>query len=242
MYTIEIATSDFLTTQAAVAGGADRIELCSNLAEGGTTPSYGHIRKCREQFSVPICPIIRPRGGDFLYSDEEVSIMMHDVKICRDLACDAVVIGLLNSDGSIDRDRLARFVDLAYPLPVVFHRAFDRCRDPFEALETLVELGVERVLTSGQQPVAMQGAGLIASLQEKAAGRITILVGSGVRPDNISELAALTGCTEFHASLRGRVASPMDFRRAAFANDPDSYENNAVDPVNVQKLVAALKT
>ena len=128
-YIIEIATSDFLTTQSAVEGGADRIELCANLAEGGTTPSYGHIRKCREAFDVLIYPIIRPRGGDFLFTDEEFDIMLQDVKLCKQLGCDGVVIGLLNRDGSIDKKRSSQLVEAAYPLGVTFHRAFDRCRD-----------------------------------------------------------------------------------------------------------------
>ena len=149
-YIIEIATSDFLTTKSAVEGGADRIELCANLEEGGTTPSYGHIKKCREAFNVLIYPIIRPRGGDFLFTEDEFEIMLQDVKLCKQLGCDGVVIGLLNSNGNIDIKRTSLLADAAYPLGVTFHRAFDRCRDPFEAMEQLIQTGCERILTSGQ--------------------------------------------------------------------------------------------
>ena len=239
-YTIEIASSDFRTTAAAVQGGADRIELCANLAEGGTTPSYGHVRQCREAFDISICPIIRPRGGDFLYNDAEFDIMKQDIRICRDLACDGVVIGLLQMDGSLDLERIKRLVEWAYPMQVVFHRAFDRCRDPFEAMEQLIGLGVERILTSGQRPTAPEGVGLIRQLREKADGRITIMPGSGVVPDNVRWLAVETGCTEFHASLRSKVTSPMQYVHPHFAADPESYFNNSIDPEAVKNLKTAL--
>src|SRR5204863_7067383 len=137
-YIIEIATSDFITTRSAVEGGADRIELCANLAEGGTTPSYGQLKKCREAFSISLFPIIRPRGGDFLYTNEEFDMMMHDIKLCKELKCDGLVIGLLNADGTIDIKRTGKLIDAAYPLGITFHRAFDRCLDPFEAMEQLI--------------------------------------------------------------------------------------------------------
>ena len=239
-YTIEIASSDFRTTAAAVQGGADRIELCANLAEGGTTPSYGHVHQCREAFDISICPIVRPRGGDFLYNDAEFDIMKQDIRICRDLACDGVVIGLLQMDGSLDLERIKRLVEWAYPMQVVFHRAFDRCRDPFEAMEQLIGLGVERILTSGQRPTAPEGVGLIRQLREKADGRITIMPGSGVVPDNVRWLAVETGCTEFHASLRSKVTSPMQYVHPHFAADPESYFNNSIDPEAVKNLKTAL--
>ena len=239
-FLIEIATSDFNTTQSAVQGGADRIELCANLAEGGTTPSAGMIRQCREAFELPLYPIIRPRGGDFLYSEDEFRIMLHDVKLCKELGCEGVVIGLLEKDGSIDLPRTARLIEAAYPLGVTFHRAFDRCADPFNAMEQLIEAGCERILTSGQQPAASDGIKLIAELNKAADHRIIIMPGSGVRVDNVRQLADQTGCTELHASLRSKTKSQMQFIHPAFAASEESYMNNAIDAAEVAQLKKAL--
>lgn len=239
-YTIEIATSDFATTQSAVNGGADRIELCANLAEGGTTPSYGTIKQCRESFSVSLYPIIRPRGGDFLYTDDEFEIMLHDVKLCKQLGCDGMVIGLLNKDGTIDIKRTSVLIETAYPLGVTFHRAFDRCKDPFTALEQLIEIGCERILTSGQKPSVIDGVDLVAELNKKAADRIIIMPGSGVRKENIKMLAAKTGCTEFHSSLRGKEKTKMDFLHEAFKDSAESFMNNAIDSNEVKAIRSML--
>ena len=235
-YIIEIATSDFTTTQSAVEGGADRIELCANLAEGGTTPPYGIIKQCRKAFNVDIYPIIRPRGGDFLYTDDEFNIMIEDIKVCKKLNCDGIVIGLLNSDGSIDMKRTSYLVDIAYPKGVTFHRAFDRCKDPFEALEQLIEIGCERILTSGQQPSVVDGVELVTELNKIAADRIIIMPGSGVRKENIKMLAEKTGCTEFHSSLRGKTASKMNFIHPGFTDSAESYMNNSIEAEEVRAL------
>lgn len=239
-YIIEIATSDFNTTKSAVEGGADRIELCANLAEGGTTPSFGTIKQCREAFTVALYPIIRPRGGDFLYTDEEFSIMLKEVKLCKELGCDGVVIGMLNADGTIDINRNAKLVEAAYPLGVTFHRAFDRCKDPFVALEQLIEMGCERILTSGQQPAAPDGVEMIAELNKLADERIIIMPGSGVRKENVKMLADKTGCTEFHSSLRGKKRSDMQFIHPAFAGSEESYSNNFIDSREVEALRSSL--
>jgi len=239
-YLIEVATSDFLTTKSAVEGGADRIELCANLAEGGTTPSYAHIKKCREAFDIALFPIIRPRGGDFLYTKDEFEIMKNDIKLCKELGCEGIVIGLLNMDGTIDMTRASELIELAYPLEVTFHRAFDRCKDPFAALEELIEIGCQRILTSGQKPTVSEGVDLIAELNKKADDRIIILPGSGVRKDNIKMLAEKTGCIEFHSSLRGKTKSPMQFIHPAFADSAESYSNNEISPDEVRALRNAL--
>jgi copper homeostasis protein len=239
-YIIEIATSDFITTKAAVEGGADRIELCANLAEGGTTPSYGHIRKCRETFDVLIYPIIRPRGGDFLFTEEEFSIMLQDVQLCKQLNCDGVVIGLLNKDGSIDIKRIAQLLEAAYPLGVTFHRAFDRCSNPFEALEQLIQIGCERILTSGQKPSAPDAVDMIEQLNREANDRIIIMPGSGVRKENIKMIAEKTGCTEFHSSLRSKQKSEMEFVHPSFAGDDESYTNNYIWAEEVRAFRNAL--
>jgi copper homeostasis protein len=236
-FIIEIATSDFTTTVSAVEGGADRIELCSNLAEGGTTPSYATIRKCRESFpQIELYPMIRPRGGDFLYTKDEFGIMLQDIKLCKELGCDGIVLGLLNMDGTIDIIRTEQLVNTAYPLGVTFHRAFDRCREPFTALEQLIEGGCERILTSGQQETAPEGIDLITQLNIAADGRIVIMPGSGVRKENISMIAEKTGCTEFHSSLRGKKQSGMDFRHPKFAGAAESYMNNMIDSMEVKAL------
>lgn len=239
-YIIEIATSDFSTTQSAVEGGADRIELCANLVEGGTTPSYGLLLKCREKFSLPIFPIIRPRGGDFLYSGDEFEIMKKDIECCKALGYDGIVVGILRIDGTVDRTRMGEVVDLAYPLGVTFHRAFDRCKDPFMALEELVQVGCERILTSGQQLDAPGGVDLIAELNKIAADRVIIMPGSGVRKENIKMLAEKTGCLEFHSSLKGKEKSPMEFLHSSFNSSGDSYFNNSIDLQEVKDLRGAL--
>ena len=247
-YLIEIATSDFLTTKSAVEGGADRIELCANLAEGGTTPSYAHIKKCREAFNIALFPIIRPRGGDFLYTKDEFEIMKNDIKLCKELGCEGIVIGLLNMDGTIDMTRTSELIELAYPLEVTFHRAFDRCKDPFTALEELIEIGCLRILTSGQQPsvssqesiVNSKAVELIGELNRLADDRIIIMPGSGVRKENIKMLAEKTGCIEFHSSLRGKTKSPMQFIHPAFADSAESYSNNEISPDEVRALRNAL--
>jgi copper homeostasis protein len=239
-YIIEIATSDFATTDSAVEGGADRIELCANLAEGGTTPSYGLIIKCKEKFNVPIFPIIRPRGGDFLYGKDEFGIMAKDIDLCKAAGCEGIVVGMLNIDGTIDMIRMGDLVEQAYPMSVTFHRAFDRCKDPFVALEELIEIGCERILTSGQQPSVVDGVDLVTELNKAAANRIIIMPGSGVRKENIKMLTEKTGCMEFHSSLRGKHKSNMDFIHPAFSDSGESYMNNAIDPEEVKALKAAL--
>ena len=191
--------------------GAHRIELCDNPGEGGTTPSYGFIKGARELVSIDLFPIIRPRGGDFLYNDEEFEIMRRDVQLCKDLQCDGVVIGLLNSDGTIDKERTKRLVEVAYPLEVTFHRAFDRTRDAQQALEDVIETGCTRILTSGLHPTVMEGKEVLQQLVLQAHGRFTIMHGSGLRASNLGDIAQHTGATEFHTSARMPVESKMEY-------------------------------
>ena len=240
-YIIEIATSDFVTTRSAVEGGADRIELCANLAEGGTTASHGLIIKCREKFNIDIYPIIRPRGGDFLYGKDEFGIMARDIELCKSVGCNGIVTGMLNIDGTIDMIRMGDLVQQAYPMSVTFHRAFDRCKDPLVALEELIEIGCERLLTSGQQLSARDGMELIRELNRLANGRIIIMPGSGIRKENIKMLARETGCIEFHSSLKGKDRSRMEFLHPSFAGSEESYTNNSIDPAEVRALRKALE-
>ena len=217
-FIIEIATSDFASSQSAAKGGADRIELCDNLAEGGTTQSYSTIKYCREQLDVQLFPIIRPRGGDFLYTHDEYNIMVNDVRVCKELNCDGVVIGLLNTDGTIDLERTARLVELA--------------------LEQLIRVCCNRILTSGQRPTVMEGIELIEKLVKAADERIIIMPGSGVRKENIGEIASRTGAKELHSSLRTKVKSKMQFRHAAFGEE--SYEYYSVLEDDVRGLRESL--
>lgn len=238
-YKLEIAVSDLESAKSAAAGGADRIELCANLGEGGTTQSYGVIKKCRELLSVNIYPIMRIRGGDFLYTNDEYDCMLKDALLCKELGCDGVVIGFLHRDGTIDVERTAKIVEAVYPLGVTFHRAFDRCAAPFNALEQLIEIGCERILTSGQEPTAPEGVVLLSELTMVANGRIIIMPGSGVRESNIVPLAAQTQCREFHTSLRELKGSNMGFFPPAFKNDA-ANDHYSVSEEAVRKMKNAI--
>lgn len=210
-FTLEICCYNYHSAIIAAAAGAHRIELCADAAEGGTTPGYGTIRLVKENAGIDVYPIIRPRGGDFFYSAEEFAIMKADIQMCKDLGCEGVVIGMLQQDGNIDAEHIKQLVALAYPMGVTFHRAFDRAINPFEALETIISTGCERILTSGQQPSAPAGAVLLNELVRQANERIVIMPGAGVRAANIVNLAKQTGAAEFHSSASTRLNSPMQY-------------------------------
>lgn len=211
-FKFEICANGVESCLAAQEGGADRVELCAGIPEGGTTPSYGEIKVARRLLTTTrLHVIIRPRGGDFLYSPLEVERMLEDIRVCRELGVDGVVIGCLNADGTLDMDANRRLVEAAEGMSVTFHRAFDRCRDPHLALEQLIQLGVDRVLTSGQQPTALEGIGLLRTLNALAAGRIIILAGCGVNENNVRQIREETGVREFHFSARTPVRSRMQF-------------------------------
>ncbi len=201
-YTLETIAFNLQSCVVAQTAGANRIELCDNPGEGGTTPSYGFIKAARQVLTIDLFPIIRSRGGDFLYTNEEFEIMKADVKVCKELGCDGVVFGLLNEDATIDKVRCKILVQLAYPMSATFHRAFDRVTDPFQALEDVIESGFERILTSGFHPTAMEGIDNLKKLIQVADDRIIIMPGSGVRALNIGELAHATTAVEFHSSAR----------------------------------------
>ncbi|HEV9038265.1 MAG TPA: copper homeostasis protein CutC [Puia sp.] len=213
-YRLEICAFNLASAMIAQQAGADRVELCAGPEEGGTTPSPATIALAREKLRIPLYPIIRPRGGDFLYSDDEFRVMLRDVEFCKKAGCNGVVFGLLAADGTIDTARCARLVEMAYPLGVTFHRAFDWASNPFQAMETIIGLGCERILTSGQRPTAEEGAELIDQLIREADERIVIMPGSGVRASNIVELAEKTGASEFHTSARVLKASAMTYVNA----------------------------
>jgi copper homeostasis protein len=208
-YRLEICAFNLASALIAQQAGADRVELCAGPEEGGTTPSPGTITLAREHLKIPLYPIIRPRGGDFLYSDEEFRVILRDIEFCKRAGCNGVVFGILRADGSVDVPRCARLVEIAYPMGVTFHRAFDWASNPFQAMETIIGLGFERILTSGQRPTAEEGAELIDQLIREADERIIIMPGSGVRASNIVALAEKTGASEFHTSARVLKASAM---------------------------------
>lgn len=195
----------------AQAAGAHRIELCDNPFEGGTTASYGFIKTARENLSIELYPIIRPRGGDFLYSEIEFEVMKADIDNCKSLGCDGVVIGILNADGTVDKKRCKQLVEIAHPMKVTFHRAFDRTNDPFKAMEDIISIGCARILTSGQKNLAIDGEELLNKLVKQANNRIIIMPGSGVNSDNIEILVKNTNATEFHTSARTFINSKMEF-------------------------------
>lgn len=212
-YKLEICANSVQSCVEAQKGGAYRVELCAGIPEGGTTPSYGDIAMARELMKeTKLNVIIRPRGGDFLYSELEHKTMLKDIEICRELGVDGVVIGCLTAEGEVDMPRCKELVEAAGEMSITFHRAFDMCRDPFESLEKIVSLGCEIVLTSGQQPKAEQGISLIKKLVEQAADRIIIMPGSGVNAGNIAKIAKETGAVQFHLSARKSYESKMKYR------------------------------
>ncbi len=182
---LEVIGFDINGCIAAERAGADRIELCASPAEGGTTPSYGLIKLAKDKLNIDVFPIIRPRGGDFLYNDEEFEVIKSEIKVCKVFGCNGVVIGMLNANGTIDKERCKQLVALAHPLPVTFHRAFDRVIDAAQALEDVIEIGCKRILTSGLKPTVVDGASTLTQLIKQANKRIIIMPGSGVRSDNI---------------------------------------------------------
>lgn len=228
---------------AAQNAGAQRVELCDNLVEGGTTPSLGMLQLVREQVSIGVNVIIRPRGGDFCYTKLEMEVMRRDILAAKAAGADGIVLGLLLPDGSIDIERTRQLVELAHPLPVTFHRAFDLCHAPAEALEALVSLGVARLLTSGQKKTALEGAECIAQLVAQAGERLTILAGGGITAENLPTLVKATGIRECHFSARRAVDSPMTFRNPdcfmGKAYQPDEYSRRVADEDLIRRVVQA---
>ena len=212
---LEIAADGLRSAIAAEAGGADRIELCAGLGEGGTTPSHGVIAATRDAVTIPVFVLVRPRNGDFLYDAREVDAMCRDIRDCAALGCDGVVIGALDADGGIDLAACKAMVAAAGSLDITFHRAFDAVADRARALEQIIDLGCTRVLTSGGARSAPEGVAAIAESIRQAAGRITVLSGAGVNAANLADLVARSGGREFHASARGVVRSPMRHRNPA---------------------------
>ena len=237
---IEIVVYNIESALRAQEGGADRIELCDNPGEGGTTPSYGTIELVRQNVSMDVYVMIRPRGGDFFYSSYEFHAMKRDISQCQKLSVDGIVFGILSPDGTIDKKRCKELIAQARPLKITCHRAFDMTRDPFEALEDCIEAGFDRILTAGQQPTAGAGVELIAELIRKANGRIAIMPGSGVNENTVQNIVATTRADEVHSSATAFRESAMIYKNAAIAgmgsDEGSEYKLRIVDPARVKTI------
>lgn len=246
MYKFEICANSVESCVEAQRGGADRVELCAGMPEGGTTPSYGDVVVARRLLTTTkLHVIIRPRGGDFLYSDLEKEIMLEDVRMARRLGVDGVVFGALTAEGDVDMEFMRQLMEEAEGMSVTFHRAFDVCRDPREALEQIIELGCECILTSGQMPKAEEGVELLRELVERAGKRIVIMPGCGVNASNIAHIAEATGAREFHFSARSKRDSGMIFRRSRVSMGGavviDEYSRDVTDVEIVRETIDRLQ-
>ncbi len=238
MLILEVCANSLQSAINAQLAGAHRIELCENLEQGGTTPSYGLIAQTRKHLTIIINVLIRPRSGDFLYTDLEYQIIQDDIRMAKQLGADGVVCGILLTNGDIDVPRTKALVELAKPMSFTFHRAYDFTNDPFKALEDVISTGADCLLTSGQQPTAIQGVHLIWDLVKIANGRIVIMPGSGVNAENIEYLIE-TGATVFHMSGTTPVESGMAFRKLGMSlgNPETDYK---IMESNIEKIKAVL--
>jgi len=234
---LEVAVFNIESAIQAEGAGANRLELCENPNEGGTTPSYGTLCVVSSTISIPVFPIIRPRGGDFLYTDAEFEVMKNDITVCKELGFAGVVIGLLLPDGNIDIQRTKILVALAAPMAVTFHRAFDRCNDPIRGLHDIIETGCKRILTSGQVPSAPDALDLLQTLVKEAGNKIIIMPGSGVRGNNIATIKKVTNAKEFHSSARKLVPTNMQFTKESMQ---EILQNMLVDAADIQTMLAAI--
>ena len=224
-------------------GGADRVELCENMPEGGCTPSAGAIKFARQHIHIGLFIMIRPRGADFCYSPEEFEIMKYDVQLAKDLGADGVVFGILKREGTIDKVRMAQLAEIARPMGITCHRAFDMTRDPYEALNDLVSLGIDRILTSGQSDSALQGAPLIRELIGKSQEKIILMPGHGIKENNLEKVIQDTGAKEFHLYLTKNVKTKMQFTRENVKmGKPDlsEYDTTIVDRERISKAKSIL--
>jgi copper homeostasis protein len=219
--------------------GAARVELCDNPIEGGTTPSYGTLKMVREKISLQLYPIIRPRSGNYFYSEDEFAIMQADIQLCKELGCDGISVGVQTRSGRIDTERMKRIVEWAAPMGVTCNRVFDNTPDPFDALEELIACGCERILTSGQQGAAPQAGALLGQLVQQAAGRIIIMPGAGVKSTNLEKLIRESNATEFHASARVIADNPVAYVNPQVGDYGDVY---VADAGEVKAMVHLLNT
>ena len=241
---VEIAIHTIQSALAAQNGGADRVELFSNPLEGGVTPSEGVIGAVRDKLTVDLHVMIRPRGGDFHYDEIEFKAMQQDIAVAKRLGANGVVFGLVNPDGTVDVERTRELTEISRPMSVTFHRAFDCCHSLPHALETLISIGIDRILTSGGEATALQGSDVIADLVRQAGKRTSVMAGGGVSPESAREIVQRTGAREIHAGLRSTVQSPMRFRNyktALGSTGYGVYERIVVKEDRVRLLVNELR-
>lgn len=239
-FTLEICANSSHSALQAQLGGASRVEFCQNLENGGTTASYAQIRRARALLTIGMHVLIRPRAGDFVYTEAEFEEMKLDIEFCKEAGCDGVVIGILSPDGTVDKTRNAELLALAKPMKVIFHRAFDRTKDPVHALEDIIALGFDRILTSGLKNTAEEGQELLRQLIEQAAGRIEIMPGAGVNRGNIMEILQHTGALSIHSSAKVSVNSRMTFESDALdgMNEP-TWETSSEKVAELKALLNA---
>jgi len=244
-FKLEICVDSVESALNAQIAGADRVELCANLIEGGTTPSYGTIISARSNLNILLHVIIRPRGGDFLYTDIEYDIMRRDIETCGESGVDGIVIGILTADGKIDIERTARLVEFSKPMSVTFHRAFDMCSDPVKGLEDIIQSGADRLLTSGQKNTAVEGSDMINKIVKLAQGRIIIMPGSGVDEYDIGRLAKKTGAGEFHLTGRKSIDSEMRFIQQGISMsgniDINEFSRKVADAEKIKRIIQILR-
>lgn len=221
---LEVCVDSYTSMVTAKNAGADRIELCSALNIGGLTPSYGLMKKAKEIEDIEIFVMIRPRCGDFLYDDNEFETMKQDINIAKQMGFDGIVTGILLPDGRIDIDRIKELVKVAHPLKVVLHRAFDHAKNPIQDIPKLIDIGVCRILTSGQRVNALEGANYIAKAQEKFGDSITIMPGCGINAGNIDQIYKITKCSHYHMSGKIDVGSQMEYRECIKRMDTSETE------------------
>ncbi|WP_416437686.1 copper homeostasis protein CutC [Phnomibacter sp. MR] len=234
---LEVCSFGIQTSLIAERVGAKRVELCDNPIEGGTTPSYGAIRLVREKINIELYPIIRPRSMNYYYDADEFAMMLQDVRMCKELGCDGISVGVQLITGHVDTNRMKQLVEVAYPMGVTSNRVIDAAPDPYEALEALIEAGCERVLTSGQAATAPAGKEVLKKLVEQAAGRISIMPGAGVKSDNVKALLQYTGAYECHTSARIALPNNVAYQNPQITDAGSMY---VADEKELRKIIAAI--
>jgi len=244
MILVEACVNSPLSAIEAEKGGANRVELCDNLYEGGTTPSAATIKMTSQNIGIALHVLIRPRGGDFLYTDLEFEVMLHDIEYCKQNGVKGVVVGVLKENGTVDVQRTNELVKAAYPISVTFHRAFDMVDEPLKALEDVIATGCHRILTSGLSNKAWDGREMIAELVRHAGDRITIMAGSGINKENAEKLVQLTGVKEIHTSSRSSYPSKMKFQKKNIfmggLSEIPEFENSMTDAQKIKLIVQSV--